>query len=416
LKIANPSSKVEPVLLEAQKLQVGYSFAALFNREIAISNFRIQQPMISLHQSAGSGIVLPFKLKDAQQARLNKPAFGLPSGWKISFKSIEFQDAVVEIKNDERKVLLRLTGVGLLAGMNSVVPQLTGSGTLHIDNVKLGSLLFSSLNSSMVIGNNTLTLPNLQATAYLGQLTGNFEMSLTGPAYPYTLKLDGNGIDMNQMLTAQGRPSYLSGKLTIKTSWRGPLNDPDSIVGKGTADIINGQMITVPFWKLLAQTPGLGQLAQPDFSQMSTAFDLTSQSLLISVFSVKSALAELSGTGSATLDKALDLQVRLSMSPELAKQLPPNTDDKLTRRVDGYREVAFSVKGTQDNPEIDLAQKLGLATGFSVFMPTAKPPALAPTPTPALTEETKAPETTPTPTAKPPEPTPAATPDSTSNQ
>jgi uncharacterized protein involved in outer membrane biogenesis len=396
LQVENPKAPVEPILFSIHKIAVRFNLFTVFSPQPEITSLTFDQPELKVTQNDAGQYVLPTVAPSsavtpgsAEEKKASQTAF--------SIKGVSLERGLLQIKNPDQTIKLRLSGLQTNANVD-LAPEkgLAAFGKLQIEEMILAAKFkATALQAPFRIEKNTLSLTDMAGTLYGGKLSGGLELSLSDAQLPYKFVLNAENVDVNQALTELvARPGVLSGRLEAKTSWLGPANDPMGLSGQGTAEIRNGQLIAVPLFRLLGEILQIKALLQPDFQEIKTAFSVESQVVNLSTFQVKAALFDMTGQGTVGFDQTLNLQITLGLNPEITRQIPQQLEDRLVARADGYRTLSFNVTGTTDDPKIDLLQQLlkqeadklidqGLNKLKGLFGPKKADPAPAPVPPPA---------------------------------
>lgn len=342
-----------------------YDWSSLLDRRFEITRLTIKQPVVVIGQDAEGNYVLPVvppKTATASTpAAASAPAESKSSPITLDWRMFNLEQGTVEVKNSDGSTRL------LCSGIETEATALTGDkpglkGWLRIGEIwLLQKVKITSVRSPMSLVGDTFSLSPIEAEAYGGRIGGSWEQNFSDPKKAYNLKLNIEDCDVNAVLSGVVQQTgILSGRLDAKTFWLGPATDPMAVSGKGTIELHNGQLIQIPFFRALAQILGVSALSQPDFSECKIEFTVADQVMTVTSMMLKSALFELSGTGTVGFDSTLKLQCRLDLNPELARQLPEAMVKVLEKRENGYSSIPFKVGGTIAQPKVELSVTSGM--------------------------------------------------------
>lgn len=402
---------------KSEQIILKYEWSSIFERRFEINRLTLKQPTLVIGQDAAGNLVLPVNPPAAttSSATTAAPApaparteeEAKSSFFEIDCRKFNLEKGTVEVKNSDNGTRLLCSGIDM-EGRIFAGEKTTLRGSLSIGEIwLLQKVKITNLRSAMQLEGDTFTMTGLEAQAYGGRITGTWEQNFSDAKKPYNLKLDLDDCDVNAVISGVMQlTGVVSGRLDAKTLWLGPSTDPMAISGKGTLELHDGQLIQVPFFRVLAQLLGVSALSQPDFSECKIEFTVVDQVMTVSLLQLKSALFELSGTGTVGFDSALQMQCRLDLNPELVKQMPATISNALEKQPNGYSSVPFKLGGTLSDPKVELVITQGMiqqATDLikGLFGPKKKAETPA-APAPVAPATTPAPETSaPAPAAAP---------------
>jgi AsmA-like C-terminal region len=368
LEMRNEVPNEQPGILQVKEVRLRYNWKALLNRHFEITEFDLVEPALLLGQQPNGGYRLPVVIAaENKEARAeNQQAAEQPPGEKqpalvLVVHEVKIEKGHLEIKYaDGSYSLLCLEINGNAIDTNSSSENLSLQGTLNIAEAQFASKVkVTAVHTPFSYKNGVLNFSAIEASAYKGKVNGTFEGNLFDPKISYTLKLDVQDCDVNDLLgSAFQKPGVVSGKLDAKTLWLGTASDPLGVSGKGSLEVRNGQVINLPAFKNLAQMlGGISAIAQPDFSECKMEYTVGDQTMNVQTLVLKSALFDLTGSGKIKFDSSLDMPLQAGLNPEIARQVPQIVGNFLTQRADGYTVIPFTVTGTVAEPKVDLAIK-----------------------------------------------------------
>lgn len=418
---------------KADQVILKYEWSSIFAGRFEINRLTLKQPVLIIGQDAAGNLVLPVNPPAAATVTTtaSTPAAtptpestaDKSSPIEIACRKFNLEKGTVEVKNHDGSTRLLCSGIDtegrLFAGEKTSLRGSISIGEIWL----LQKVKITSLRSAMQLEGDTFSLTGLEADAYGGRINGVWEQNFSDAKKPYNLKLNLDDCDVNAVISGvMQQTGIISGRLDAKTLWIGPSTEPMAVSGKGTVELHGGQLINVPFFRVLAQLLGVAALQQPDFSECKIEYTIVDQVATISVLQLKSALFELSGTGTVGFDGALKMQCRLDLNPELVKQIPAAMSGALEKQPNGYSSIPFKLGGTLSDPKVELVITQGMVQqatdlirglfGKKEKKPEAPAPATA-TPAPAAVVTTTASTTTTTVSAPTPAPVPATTSTST---
>lgn len=274
------------------------------------------------------------------------------TGW-LNVKSFAQSLVGFELRSNQINVAelqqaLNDSGSGSAKGATRAAsgPAMRAEGKLAVGKLQLETFAATDVQSTLTMANQVITLAPVTLQAFGGTYQGSVrvDQAQTPPA----LNLQGrfNNLNINQLLSSNGKPSMIYGQAdgSIDVRGRGQAGDQlaESLIGNGTIAISNGKFTS---FDLMKQVEILGKFANLPTGGAGTAFRslktnlrfdqgrLTTDALQIAMEDL-----QVSGNGAIQLGAAptinYDLLVRLSQP--LTKRLLPggsnssNTANSLT--------------------------------------------------------------------------------------
>ncbi len=343
---------------KAPQFILKYEWQSLWERKFEITRLTIKSPSVLIGQDTTGSYILPLNWPAPATTSASKPeSSSSPIG--LALKAFNLERGTVEVKDATGATRLLCSGIDT-EGKTTDGEKPGLKGVLYIGEIWLmQKVKLTSVRSPMALEGDTFSLSALEADAYGGHITGTWQQNFSDPKKSYDLKLNLSDCDVNALLTELDQKNgQISGRVDAKTFWLGPATDPMAISGKGTIELRNGQLIQVPFFKTLSQLLGVPALNQPDVTDCKIEFTVADQLITISSLQLKSALFELSGSGTMGFDLNLKMNCRLDLSPEITQQLPGSLDKLLEKRDNGYRSITFKLTGNAENPKVELGVNL----------------------------------------------------------
>lgn len=350
---------------KSEQIILKYDWSSLLERRFEITRLTIKHPVVVIGQDANGKYVLPVAPPTSTAsipAQTTPTTSGTASSpITLEWRSFNLEKGLVEVKNTDGTRRLLCSGIEMdakaLTGDKKGLKGSIGIGEIWL----LQKVKITSVRSPMTLEGDLFTLNPIEGETYGGRINGSWEQNFADPKQAYNLKLNLDDCDVNAVLSGVVQQTgMISGRLDAKTLWLGPATDPMAVSGKGTIEVHNGQLINVPVFRSLGQILGVSALSQPDFSEAKVEFTVADQVMSIATLYLKSALFELSGSGTIGFDSALKMQCRLDLHPDLVKQLPTAIAKSLETRENGYGSLPFKLGGTLNQPKVELVITAGM--------------------------------------------------------
>jgi hypothetical protein len=233
------------------------------------------------------------------------------------------------------------------------------TGTLKVADMALPSNMHATNFSSPFSynqGQGALEAKPLEASAFGGNLAGDYQLGATGPSI---LDLNGTGLDAAQLTaaTTSGSSAKLSGSLDLQSKWRG-VESGNDLDGEGDAQLANGKLEGVKILHDLSQVLRVNELDAPVITKAQTHFLVANRQTQLTGLQVNSPIFQITGDGTIGFDGALNMNLVLILTKDAMGKLPSQAAASFVQQQDGTGSIAFHVTGTTAHPDTDLATRL----------------------------------------------------------
>jgi type II secretion system protein N len=343
----------EPGTFAATQIHLKYDWGSLLAGRFDVNRLTFKEPLVHINQRPNGIYVIP--VNERRAAVLRKEA-GRADAIAITLRAFNLDKGQFKVSGNNGRSRLEVVGAHI-EGSRPPGNQddFRMNGLVRVQTVTLWeSIVINFVRSPFIYRNAMLQLTALEGEAYGGKLTGSWEQALSDDLMPYTFNLNLEGVDLQYFLSHTAKlPGLLSGRLEGSTVWLGPSTDLAAVNGRGRVEIKNGQIISVPLFDDLAKIAGgLGALAKPDFSEARFEFKVANQAVDLTSISVKSALFQITGSGTLTFDMRLRLKLKLALGPELARQLPAEASQWFSPEPNGGLVIPLRVAGLLNRANI----------------------------------------------------------------
>jgi|GEM_PF-868358 len=332
-----------------------YNPFSLFLKKLELTSIQLEHPKLSFTQAPDGNWWLPRPEADTTPV----VDTGLLA-FEMILKDIALNNGIVTVTRKDGAVVLDAHDISIDGSLKASELGIESSGELAIANTRMGKhFTIRNMKSPVTYKDEVLTIPSLTGTAYGGTATGSIEIDLRigGPEFSITLNL--GKLDLAQLITDfQGQSQWLDGKLTTTCEVTGRLEDPELLQGTGTMQITEGTLSGFAFLKELVQLFPDQKFPETSFENITGNYKIAEKKLTIYNLEAVSGNVQLTGTGTISIKRELNLDMRLSLSPEFTALLSPETAAKFNQREDEFSTITFTVTGTLDEPESNLIEKL----------------------------------------------------------
>jgi len=245
------------------------------------------------------------------------------------------------------------------------LPDLDADLSAHIGVLTMEQMELKDVNASVELRGGTLTLRNVVAKAFDGDITTRGTIRMNDPAKPeFDLSLDVSRMDANSLLsTFTSFSDRLFGALSMKASMSGALNDtmglvPSTVNGTGTVSIQAGKLAGVKVNKAISDLLRLPDLEEIKFKDWSNSFTVVAGRLQLKDLVIASNEADYVVNGSQGLDGSLDYGVAVLLSSAMSSKvaLPGLAGEavQVLKTPDGRLPLNLKVTGNSTSPKVSL--------------------------------------------------------------
>ncbi len=251
----------------------------------------------------------------------------------------------------KENILRQLNGDFFLRGFQ-YGDKHTISGHWNSGFAQVSQFFVDNVSAEINFANNYLSIKSILAKTYKGDLKGDLTFDTSSyKAYTgaFTLK-EGNLREWAKSNEKKGsEKTNLSGNVSAEFSFEGNIENPEQLTGQGQVEILDGYLWEMPIF--LAMFDLLSLPAKPAFREGQIAFTLSDDLIHVNKLRFDSSLLSITGNGTLSWEKKLDLVLLTHFAPKLIPRIPILTQiwNELKRYL-----LGISVKGTLDEPSLNL--------------------------------------------------------------
>jgi hypothetical protein len=259
----------------------------------------------------------------------------------------------------------RSGGAGGTPKKTGALPDLEADLAARIGILTMEQMELQDVTAAAELRDGTLTLRNLSARAFDGEVATRGTIRMKDPARPeFDLTLDVSRVSANSLLTTfTSFSDRLFGALSMKATMSGALNDtlglvPSTVNGNGTVAIQSGRLAGFRVNKSIADALRLPNLEEVQFKDWTNSFTVVAGRLQLKDLVIASGDADYLINGSQGLDGSLDYGVTVVLSSALASRvsLPGLAGEAVQalKSPDGRLPLNLKVTGTTAAPKVAL--------------------------------------------------------------
>lgn len=346
--------------LTMENLRLDYRPWRLLLRALDLRRVQINTPYLVLRQRPDGTWQVPHFNPSRWQDALTYQG-GLLR-FSLLLNDLVLTDGALDILDEQGSSLLSAGGIAVTGSLDIGPATRQAKGKLSINELKWGGLWrISRLASVLHVRDGILFLPDLNAACHGGQIRGDVRMDLTTPAVPFTTQMRLQGVRIDHLLDEfRARSGLVTGLLDARGRFEGSLTSPTLIQGTGEFEIQGARVLLLGGVTPLDRLLDLPELKAHTFPSLSGNFKVAEEKLTFYNLEAASRDLQVTAAGSLGFNRQLDLDVSLAISSTVADKIPESSRKRLTPRSDGFWTTTFKITGTLDQPESNLAEKLGL--------------------------------------------------------
>ncbi len=361
VRITESEDNTSSAFLETEKIRVVIPLLPLLRNEIVLQEIIVSNAKVTGKEGADGGLILPrLKTLTANPPRLveegqkEKHVRPSTSASRVTLGRLRVEKAHITLNDAQGQPRLELEGVGVRAALRS---EGVATGMLQVDRLQfLGLPPFSFLQSPFNYTSDGLELTDLSGRLAGGTLTGSASIATEQP-YAFRAKIKLMGVDLEQFQSKER--GEIGGRLMMELDVRGQAANPESLRGRGMAEINQGRLASTPWLQTLGILFEVPELVNIEVTQASTQFRLKGRDVRIESLSMDSENLRLTCIGSLKNFERLSLEARLHVSPTLRERLPTEIARSFVEPGQGdWTCLDFDVDGTLRSPKTNLQKKL----------------------------------------------------------
>ncbi len=234
-----------------------------------------------------------------------------------------------------------------------------GRGRISADTAILADLPGASrIRATVELDSTAILIPRLSAHVLGGSIESRAEISLPDGRIRLA-PLQGRRIDIAQAYALQPSPKgSISGKVSVDLSLEGPKAIVDSLSGSGSADFSDLTLKETPLQKTLVMALFLPSLSTVSFDRAHAEFRIQKgRDWVIDTLWGTGDPLEIRAGGYVDSKGRIDMRLEGILSEGFVKSLAPVTAKSLDQLKDGRSRFYCRIRGTLDNPRVQLDTK-----------------------------------------------------------
>jgi AsmA protein len=292
-------------------------------------------------------------------------------GFKLESKRLDLNEMIETFSGGPAPAApaTRSPASGGASPEQGLLQQVAASGSLAVDALRFQTFDVGGVRGAVTLKNAVLSLQNLKAKLYAGQVSGDAMLDLSRPTPRYRLDTALKGVDVNALAGAYD-PSLkgllrgtLSGELGIEASGVDLKAILDTAAGSARIEIAKGALTSISVLKQLATLlqaaggKGIGQDETP-FDSLGGSFAIGGRRAETSNLLLDSLDLDLTGQGWVGLGSELNLAAVARFSEEASRGMLEKTP-QLRALTDAKGQLALHLlaRGTLAAPSIALDTK-----------------------------------------------------------
>ncbi len=346
------------VKINVAQVNCAYSLGDLLAGKLRLTGVTLEQPQFTLTKQPAA----PPQSSAASEIS-STPGGATPSSsnagggmpFQFVLDRVKVSAGSVTVLDASGATMVDLQGVNADADTSGYSEGKDVTGTIRVAQVTASNMQATNFSSPVAYHTNFFSALPLDATAYNGRLAGDFQMRDSGPS---VLNLNGNGVDVEQLLAASspGSTVHLTGSLEFVSKWR---NVESGILdGEGDAQLTNGKIENMKILREISSLLRVKELNDPIITKATTHFVARRRLIVFNGLQLNSPLFSMTGNGAVGLKGELGADLVLILSRDAMAKLPSELAASLVQQPDGTGSIAFHVSGTTSSPHTNLAQRL----------------------------------------------------------
>jgi len=370
ISIPDPFNK-ELNMMEAKALRIRFSWWPLLEQRFVVTELALFEPKIFVRQTSNGDWLLPMPPLPTQPSPEGPEVVTTPKprakgGFRAELKGVHLRDGQVAFINARGLTVLFLEKAEFKANIG---PNFTADGDFEIERMDLsGRLKPRKIHGPFTWNGSVFEAPDIQGVLSGGKIIANYKV--TASADPrYVLNLSLENVELKKLFDdAYIEPGQTEGRLQGTLELAGDPRSTASMEGKGHVELVSAKLKPLDF---LVQLGVLLQIEELQLLKLNDAkMDLTIREEKVHVDNVilQSENLILLGQGPVKFSGKMDLDAKLLVNRKLQKQFKGMLGKNFVEAKDpNYKELAFSITGTIDNPKTDLLDKfIGINIGQDV--------------------------------------------------
>jgi len=360
--VANPAP-FEGDLMTADAFVLRYRLLPLLSGRVQVEQLALEKPSVHLAVNE-RGVYNYEKLMtsgDAPASAAGPSAAGAAAPpLDVVLQDLSVTDASVTMADADGANLMTVDDADLGSAFRVSGGVAEGNGRATIGTVNLGDVLFvRDVSAPLEMTKAALKLAPVEAKVAGGRAGGDVVVYLQG-GFRYESTLELSGVSVRTMLEEAQSPARVSGTLSGKARFEGTAG-LETMKGEGQGEVADCKVEDSRVLALLSRVLQVPELANPEFQECRVTFTLRGDRLSTPTLSLKGEALQLTGKGTMNLDSStLDYDMTLALATALLEKVRVKEfRAAFEPREDGLSTVDFKVFGSTENPQTDLAKRIG---------------------------------------------------------
>lgn len=324
----------------------------LASKELSLTtSLNIKDNLIKIKDCSGKYLSSNFDLKgtiDTQNSASPLLNINLESDFAIKdalgLLSVNISEGLRKIKLDGN-----CNAAGFLKGNAKDIKDWNASFKLFFPSLSVYEFKLDNLSCSAQQKDGFLTIDNLTAKPYGGNLDAQFSFNLSSQVPSYNSKIILSDIDLKKIkMDTKLKEKDISGILDMKLNLQGTTAGLETLEGQGTISVKDGKLWELNLFQGLGEFLFMPIYDKIVFNNADANFLVKDKTIVIANSFLGSEKLELNCAGSLKFDGALDLTLNSQINEGLIKDSPDIR--KFTSAVLGNLLV-IKIGGTIQKPE-----------------------------------------------------------------
>lgn len=356
--------------LEARcsRLVLQHRFLPLLRGRVAVSGVLLDSPQIELRErkaakrSSPASVPQPKAGANAEPAGEASAGGGAPGGGPslgLEVSEIRIENgAASSYTRESKKPAVAVSGLNLVLRQVAFDPKaltplhgLSARGHLETSQLVLDATKIERLEGELQLGGGRFEVPELSFESEQGKFRASLVVDFNRTPLGYTLKLQGDPLDTNAVLSAGGKGSFGPGRLDFQAEGSG--TDSRAVKGKGVLKLQPGTIPSTPVLAAVEKSLGRTALVGARYQATEARFRIERNRVLLEPFQLATEQAAIRLSGWADLEGPLGLQLTLR-TPREGLKIKEVRDEVLDALTDdqGWVSLPFKVSGTSAEPSV----------------------------------------------------------------
>jgi uncharacterized protein involved in outer membrane biogenesis len=354
--------------LAVERFVVEHRLVPLLTGTVALQRIVIDKPRIEIIEpgpaSAGEGGAgAPGVEPDAEAAAETPPTEERatePADFTLEVRQLSIRDGIVVLRREGEDAATRAQGLDFSTDNLTIDPDagtltgITAAGSLEISEIAFGNFKVTDTRGRYSMAEGRFDLPELSAVVARGRVTANMQIDFKPVPYVYSLAMQGEGLDLNELIGA----SRGLGPAALDLKADGVGSGSRELKGKGSIALAAGTLPDAPVFKDIDRTLGKEVVVGAAYQATRAEFSIADNIATLAPFRFETARARLDTAGKANLDGPLDLELSVA-TPREGIRIGGVGSDVLDLLTDeqGWVPIPMSVAGTMEDPKVRLDTK-----------------------------------------------------------